>query len=210
MKRQQLDEAMQLREEARDEGLIDMELIFIRHGHGEHLSNYPHRLHTLHPGLTQQGKDQVQELRQRIEIGPQDVILVSPMKRTIDTALKLTNEHRFIVTPFVGPRMFPQNPEYTELLCDQIYTEQEVLASYSNIALLDFDTECWKTGINKIPQAQFEVYATQLLNWIRSRYEKAFIISHDGTITKYRTVLGETDLTRDDFLGEAGIYKINI
>jgi len=29
-----------------------MELILIRHGHGEHLLKYPSKLNTLHPGLT--------------------------------------------------------------------------------------------------------------------------------------------------------------
>lgn len=36
-----------------------MEFIFIRHGHGEHLNDYPNRLNTLHPSLTEYGKFQV-------------------------------------------------------------------------------------------------------------------------------------------------------
>ncbi len=37
-----------------------------------------------------------------------------------------------------------------------------------------------------------------------------FIISHDGTITNYRILLGEKGLAREDFLGEAGLYKMKI
>lgn len=40
-----------------------MEFIFIRHGHGEHLNDYPNRLNTLHPSLTEYGKFQVTQLR---------------------------------------------------------------------------------------------------------------------------------------------------
>jgi broad specificity phosphatase PhoE len=38
-----------------------MELIFIRHGHGEHNLNVPHRLSNENPRLTDKGKQQVGE-----------------------------------------------------------------------------------------------------------------------------------------------------
>ena len=63
-----------------------MEFIFIRHGHGEHLNDYPNLLNTLHPSLTEFGKFQVTQLRNEIEIDPDDLVLVSPTKRTIETA----------------------------------------------------------------------------------------------------------------------------
>ena len=68
-----------------------MEFIFIRHGHGEHLLDYPNRLNTSHPGLTDCGKMQVTQLRGQVSINSDDLVLVSPTKRTIETAMMLKN-----------------------------------------------------------------------------------------------------------------------
>lgn len=73
-----------------------MEFIFIRHGHGEHLNDYPNRLNTLHPSLTEYGKYQVTQLRKEIKIDSNDLVLVSPTKRTIETATILKNGLDFV------------------------------------------------------------------------------------------------------------------
>ena len=185
-----------------------MEFIFIRHGHGEHLNDYPNRLNTLHPSLTEYGKFQVTQLRDKIIFNSDDLVLVSPTKRTIETAMMLKNSLDFIITPLVGPRMFPQNPEFPFLACDHILSKTEITNLYGDAEILDFNLDCWEEGINRIDQDVFEGYAKQLLDWIGDRYNKIFIISHDGTITNYRILLGEKGLTRKDFLGEAGVYKM--
>jgi len=187
-----------------------MEIIFIRHGHGEHLNDYPNRLNTLHPDLTEYGMMQVGQLCNKIRFYPDDLILVSPTKRTIETALILANHFDFIVTPLVGPRMFPQNPELPFLKCDYIYSKEEILDQYKDLTILDLDIDCWKEGINRIAQDLFEGYAKKLIDWIGDQYRRIFIISHDGTITNYRIMFGETGLTRADFLGEAGMHKITL
>jgi broad specificity phosphatase PhoE len=64
-----------------------VEFIFIRHGHGEHLLDYPNQLNTLHPGLTEYGKMQVIQLRDQVTFNSDDLVLVSPTKRTIETAI---------------------------------------------------------------------------------------------------------------------------
>jgi broad specificity phosphatase PhoE len=185
-----------------------MEFIFIRHGHGEHLNAYPNRLNTLHPSLTEYGKFQVTQLRDKIIFNSDDLVLVSPTKRTIETAMMLKNSLHFIITPLVGPRMFPQNPEFPFLACDQILSKTEITNLYGDAEILDFNLDCWEEGINRIDQDVFEGYTKQLLDWIGDRYNKIFIISHDGTITNYRILLGEKGLTRKDFLGETGVYKM--
>jgi len=187
-----------------------MEIVFIRHGHGEHLIDYPNHLNTLHPGLTEYGKMQINQLRDQIKISSEDLVLVSPTKRTIETATMLTNNLNFLITPLVGPRMFPQSPEYPFLICDHIYSKVEIMDLYKNIRIVDFNLECWGEGINRIDQDLFECYAKHLLDWIKVRHDRIYFISHDGTITNYRILLGETGLTRKDFLGEAGVYKINL
>lgn len=53
-------------------GGVSVELVFIRHGHGEHLLDYPNKLNTLHPGLTKYGIHQVIQLRNQISISTDD------------------------------------------------------------------------------------------------------------------------------------------
>jgi hypothetical protein len=119
-----------------------MEFIFIRHGHGEHLNDYPNRLNTLHPSLTEYGKFQVMQIRDEIKINPDDLVLVSPTKRTIETATIMKNSMDFIISPFVGPRMFPQNPELPFLACDHILS----IAMWKGTP---FETiTCWKGDID--------------------------------------------------------------
>ncbi|MGM0883809.1 MAG: histidine phosphatase family protein [Bacillota bacterium] len=119
-----------------------MEFIFIRHGHGEHLLDYPNRLNTLHPGLTDYGKMQVTQLRDQVSFNSDDLVLVSPTKRTIETAMMLKNNLDFIITPLVGPRMFPQNPESPFLICDHIYSKADITNLYRDIKVLDFNLDC--------------------------------------------------------------------
>lgn len=186
-----------------------MEIIFIRHGHGEHLEDYPNRLHTLHPGLTELGRMQVSQLRGQFEWTNDDLILASPTKRTIETAHVLTNSNDFMISPLVGPRMFPLNPELPTFRCDQIYSKVELAVHHHGIKILDLGLDCWREGINRIDQKAFETYALELLSWCQERHNRLIIISHDGTITNYRMLLGEHGLTRENFLGEAGVYNTN-
>lgn len=187
-----------------------MEFVFIRHGHGEHLNDYPNRLNTLHPSLTEYGKFQVTQLQTLLTIDPNDLVLVSPTKRTIETAMIIENDMDFVVTPLVGPRMFHQNPKLPFLACDHILSKSEITNLYGDIEILDFNLKCWNEGINRIEQDIFEGYAKQLLNWTSENYKKVFMISHDGTITNYRILLGERGLTRKDFLGEAKVYRMKL
>ncbi|WP_236575619.1 histidine phosphatase family protein [Paenibacillus sp. USDA918EY] len=187
-----------------------MEIVFIRHGHGEHLIDYPHQLNKLHPGLTSRGISQIQTLRQELPIYDEDLVLVSPTKRTIETARILCPAKKIYVTPLVGPRMFPQNPDYPALVCDEIYTKEEVRVFDPECEVLDLGLDCWTEGINRMDQNVFEIYAGKLLDWCLGRAKRVIIISHDGTITNYRLLLGEKDLTRDDFLGEAGVFETKI
>jgi hypothetical protein len=150
------------------------------------------------------------QIRDEIKINPDDLVLVSPTKRTIETATIMKNGMDFIISPFVGPRMFPQNPELPFLACDHILSIAEITNLYGHTDILDFNFDCWKVGINRIEQNVFEGYAKQLLDWIGENDQKIFIISHGGTITNYRILLGEKGLTRKDFLGEAGVYRMTL
>lgn len=187
-----------------------MELVFIRHGHAEHLLDYPNRLNTLHPGLTDHGVKQVKQLRDQLLIGDNELVVVSPTRRTIQTAALLTRNQPFHICPLVGPRMFPQNPENTAWLCDQIYTKEEISERYPKFNIVDMEWRGGGGGINTMDPELFQKYGMELLHWCKTQGKRSVIVSHDGTITQYRILLGEQGLTRKDFLGEAGIYSMRI
>ncbi|WP_243391485.1 histidine phosphatase family protein [Paenibacillus sp. GM1FR] len=169
-----------------------MDITFIRHGHGEHLMDYPGQLNCQHPGLTELGKSQVIALRKQVVFAPEDVILISPTKRTIETAQLLTpNKNLVFFSPLVGPRMFPQNPEFVPFVCDQIYSKEELSHQYTDIRMLDLGLDCWEESINQMDAHRFKILAEQLLEWCRQQGGNTFIISHDGTISNYRILLGE-------------------
>lgn len=105
--------------------------------------------------------------------------------------------------------MFPQNPELPFLRCDEIYMKDEIAELYKEVNILDFGLNNWGDGINRIDQEHFKTYGMQLLEWCQAKGKRSIFISHDGTITNYRMLLGEKELTREDFLGEAGVFKTN-
>lgn len=98
-----------------------MKLIFIRHGEGEHTKCIPESLHTSHPSLTSKGREQAEQLNRKWQLSQDDLIIISPTIRTIETALIWSEgvDCAKVVDPRVGPRMFPVKPEWTTLPCDR-------------------------------------------------------------------------------------------
>ncbi|WP_172196581.1 histidine phosphatase family protein [Saccharibacillus qingshengii] len=173
-----------------------MEFLFIRHGQAEHNLDTPDRLNRLHPKLTDRGKRQADELKKRIRIDGGDLLLVSPTVRTLETLERLTelsDSRTAWVSPLVGPRMFPQNPEWTTLPCDIPLTREAVQAYPVNLMLRQADHEAlWRSGINTLPKAEFARLTQEMFDWITlQNARRTVIVSHDGTINAYRQLLGE-------------------
>ncbi|MCU6710375.1 histidine phosphatase family protein [Paenibacillus sp. J5C_2022] len=196
-----------------------MELIFIRHGQGLHNTNIPNRLNVVHPSLTKKGREQVASLRNAFSFCEDDLFIVSPTVRTIETANILASgllHPQKYISPLVGPRMYPLpvDPITHEVKCDWIYPLEEIQARHSDFNLLDTDDlSLWTLGINTIADTQFSILGRRMLSFMQQKVagtSRAFIIAHDGTITNYRMLLGEQGLTRADFLGEAGWYRVEV
>ncbi|WP_411346524.1 histidine phosphatase family protein [Paenibacillus sp. WLX1005] len=188
-----------------------MELIFVRHGQSEHNLNTPDRLQKVHPHLTALGVQQMQALRTKITITAHDLFVISPTIRTIESLRQLAGDHDpdlVWIHPLCGPRMYPQNPDWSTLPCDLILTIEAVSTHCPDWQVMNEQAlELWNDAVNTMPQSQFEYYAHQLLSQVKqSANARAITISHDGTINSYRELLGEQGLSRNDFLGEAGHY----
>ncbi|BBI34017.1 histidine phosphatase family protein [Cohnella abietis] len=194
-----------------------MEIIFVRHGQGLHNTDIPDRLNTENPRLTEKGREQVAHLKTVFSFNEDDVFVSSPTIRTIETTNIITSELDSVkkyVSPIVGPRMFPfpTNPEDYVLRCDMSYPLKNIINDYPDFTVLESDDqELWEKWINTLAESDFVPLGLRLISWIKKlSTNRVFIIAHDGTITYYRLLLGENGLTRSDFLGEAGWYKLEV
>jgi broad specificity phosphatase PhoE len=191
-----------------------IDLLFVRHGEGEHMLDLPRSLDMQHPRLTEAGRTQVAALKPIVGVTDVDLVLASPTPRTLETARMLCDGAgpRRYVSPLVGPRMFPQNPKYNPLRCDDLPDPNVLRREFPEFQLHPDDTtaDVW-SGINQIPGDRFAQAARELLRWCATiGASRVIITSHDGTIHNYRELLGETNLTRATFLGPAGLHRVHV
>lgn len=190
-----------------------MEVVFVRHGEGEHQLDMPRSLDTLHPRLTETGRAQVAELLGVVAVTDSDLLVVSPTSRTLETALILCGQAspaRYI-SRAVGPRLFPHKPGCVPLRCDRILDEQEIAGRYPGFEGRLDESPPPAEEINTIFQARFEAAAASLIRWCkRTGRPRLIVVSHDGSIHSYRELLGERNLTRASFLGPAGVHRAEI
>jgi broad specificity phosphatase PhoE len=191
-----------------------LELVFVRHGEGEHMLDIPRSLELKHPRLTGDGRKQIETLRPIVEITELDLVVASPTPRTLETARILCGDAgaRTYACPVVGPRMFPQDPRFNPLVCDVLLEPEVLRREFSEYQLhpTEKTSELW-SGINQIPGATFAQAAMELLRWCRqANPARVIVVSHDGTIHNYRELLGEANLTRASFLGPAGLHRVHV
>jgi phosphohistidine phosphatase SixA len=190
-----------------------MNMIFIRHGQGEHILNPPDSLQIVDPWLTEKGIDQSSRLIDRFPITADDIIIASPTRRTIQTALHWDQKRKsqMIIHNAVGPRMFPLLPASRALPCDTPLPKEDIQSQYIHIPIMESNLTSWNIGINAIEESLFEQMANEFIDWCRKQNkQKIYIVSHDGTISSYRKFLGEASITRNEFLGETGSYEVSI
>ncbi|KOP70344.1 phosphoglycerate mutase [Lysinibacillus sp. FJAT-14745] len=190
-----------------------MELIFIRHGQGEHTMDLPSSLQVKDPSLTAKGVKQVKLLRNEFPLTNNDVIFISPTRRTLQTAFILSEniDCLKIVSPFVSPRVFPIFLNKKTLPCDEIMDFERIKREYPAFEVdLNVPNELWNSGINIIPENNFIKLAEEFIaNCKLLQKEKIFIVSHDGTITSYRQWLSGQTLSRKDFPYETGWFRVS-
>lgn len=188
-----------------------MELLFVRHGQGEHTVNFPESLHITDPPLTERGRSQASKLSEEFQLNDDDMIIVSPLRRTIQTALCWNHNggSRIIIHNAIGPRMFPLLPASRSLPCDSPLSKSTLSSDFPNLSVIESDYIKWDEGINAVDEPIFHRVAKDFMDFCKSLNRKRIhIVSHDGTITSYRQFLGEESLTRQDFLTETGWHLV--
>ncbi|WP_270182328.1 histidine phosphatase family protein [Alkalihalobacillus sp. CinArs1] len=189
-----------------------MELVFIRHGQGEHTLDTPNSLHMKNPSLTKEGKEQAYLLRDTFPLDSEDMVVISPTQRTLETAQILmgTAEVKTNVSPVVSPRMFPQKQKWRTLPCDVMMKREEIERVFPTFSIdHNCPDELWKDGINTMPEKEFRIIGKAFLNWCKQKEKgNIYVVSHDGTITSYRQLTSKRLLTRDDFPKDAGWVRM--
>ncbi|PJO44721.1 histidine phosphatase family protein [Lysinibacillus xylanilyticus] len=191
-----------------------MELIFIRHGQGEHTLAIPNSLQVKNPSLTALGISQAKLLRKKFTLTDEDIVFISPLKRTLETAQiwTLHVDCRKIVSPLVSPRIFPFRENGKTLPCDKIINLETIKKDYPNLEIhMNVLPDLWLGGINTMSDSDFNNIAQQFIaNLKLLKKDRIFIVSHDGTITSYRQLISGRTLSRSDFPDETGSFQINI
>ena len=143
-----------------------MELVFIRHGQGKHTLNVPRSLHLKDPSLTPKGVKQAELLRNQFPLANNDIVFISPIRRTLQTAFIWSEniDCRKIVSPFVSPRMFPILPGKKTLPCDEIIDLEIIKKDYPDFEIdMNASLGLWTSGINVIPESKFVKIAEEFI-----------------------------------------------
>ncbi|ETT86769.1 histidine phosphatase family protein [Viridibacillus sp. FSL R5-0477] len=189
-----------------------MELVFIRHGQGEHTLDVPKSLQIEDPALTSTGVEQAMLLRNQFPLTDEDVIIISPLRRTLETVFIWSENKnvRKIVSPLVSPRIFPIHSSMKTLPCDKIMDLEIIEQDYPTFEVdSKAPIELWSDGINTLTEQQFTNLAEKFISDCKKLHkEKIYIVSHDGTITSYRQMLSGQMLTRNDFPKETGWFSV--
>ena len=178
-----------------------MNIVFIRHGHAEHLLHYPNHLDRKHPSLTLKGKRQLLVKRRSIQRLKIQLFVVSPTKRTIQSACLVTTPKNMLISPLVGPHMFPNLNSLPSYGCDQAYSLPEINYKYKTLqkdkTFYEDHHLLWNRGINRLDGNLYKRSLNRFLSKLALKYHTIAIVSHDGTITSIR-----------ECLGEAGVYQL--
>lgn len=189
-----------------------MELIFIRHGQGQHTVNLPESLSVANPSLTRIGKNQAKNLRTSHPLTEKDALIISPTLRTLQTADLWSGNIDCLkmVHPLAAPRIFPSRLAAVTLPCDELLSSERFHADFPHFHVAaNLASSLWETGINVLTEDEFSRLAEAFIDFCHSlKREKVYIVTHDGTITSYRQKISGLPLTREDFLKETESYRL--
>ncbi|MFD3447643.1 phosphoglycerate mutase family protein [Microbacteriaceae bacterium 4G12] len=182
-----------------------MELIFLRHGEGEHNTNEPGSFQILHPKLTEVGIAQVHALRKQFDVQHDEMIIASPTYRTLETA-HIFSQANLYYSYVVSPRIYPYREKANTLPCDVVLTPTEIATFYPQFQAF---CEGHMKGIdlfaiNTLPPQVFVKYIEEFVAYCKGLAKKRiFIVSHDGTIMFFKEYLLQQTFTRAHMLGTA-------
>ncbi|WP_394190965.1 phosphoglycerate mutase family protein [Paenisporosarcina quisquiliarum] len=156
-----------------------MELVFIRHGQGEHTMDVPRSLQLKDPSLKPNGVKQAELLRNKFPLTNTEIVFISLIRRSLQTAFiwSETIDCRKIVSPFVSPRMFPILPRKKTLPCDETMDLEIIIKDYPTFEIdMNASLDFWSSGINVISDSEFVKIAEEFIEVCKLSKTKKFIL----------------------------------
>ena len=108
-----------------------MKIYFIRHGEGNH--NKTEDWNILYPRLTERGREQCMKVREEMEGEEVDLILVSPLRRTLETGSIIFKDRKLVGLEYI--REYIQNP------CDYMEKIEEIRDDFKGVDLSKIEEE---------------------------------------------------------------------
>lgn len=153
-----------------------MKIYFIRHGLGHHNIEQPNNVNwnIKYPKLTDIGIKQSINVRNKINIDDIDLVIVSPLTRTLQTAENIFNKNKsnknIIALEYV--REYVKNP------CDFKEPVEEQIKKYPYI---NFDNVCNSTNMNNIESVDdLNLRINLFYDWLKNRIEKNIAVVTHG------------------------------
>ena len=171
------------------------EIFFIRHGEGYHnlfnsqLNNY----HLKFPRLTVNGLKQCFLLREKLKGKSFDRIIVSPLRRTLETAENIfSKDNKFISMESI--REFVSNP------CDFRESVQEISKEfvYIDFGLVDDEYDYNNKEEDIDINMRIDSFFSYLTN---SKYERVAVVSHGEFLRRFFKIYGnKLNINKTSFL----------
>lgn len=187
--------------------LKNKEIYFIRHAQAEHnaynqsIKNHMHDFITctkkdfVDPGLTQVGIQQIKEIAEQIGKMNFDIIFVSPLRRTIETAINLNCKSTMILSDLIREMLTTSNKNIGVALSELKKKDLNMETKFITKEKWWFDIDNNNNNSlqhNPEEREMFKLRICLFLLWIVSRKEKKIlIISHSKvykSITKKKIV----------------------
>jgi broad specificity phosphatase PhoE len=191
-----------------------MDIVFVRHGQGEHIRSVPESYQLTNPGLTELGLQEAKSLRRTLLLTEHDAVVVSPTRRALQTAELwcIGSAVEKFVHPAIGPRQFPMRYDFTTLPCDMTYEPKRLSELFADFLLPgDVPAFLWLQGINTVPVLLFEKWAEQFIAWCNQLNKKrVFMVTHDGTIAAYMQFLQAKKQSRSGLISKIGWIPLSV
>jgi len=190
-------------------------IVLIRHGQAEHNVNEDYTI--FDPALTKLGVQQSKDLSVKFSSINIDLIVVSPLRRTVQTAANIFSSEKYNSVSIIANELCRES--YGLVVCDKrsnlTAIKEEFASSKVDFSLIATEEDTWWES-DKEPPEHLEQRVREFYRFLKSRPESNIaVVTHHGFLKKFfaflRTspVSGAHIYTTDEFLNcESRIVSI--
>jgi broad specificity phosphatase PhoE len=173
--------------------------------HGQALHNVDNAYNILDPPLTALGESQARNLAPTFESIGVDLVVVSPLRRTVQTALNIFSTPRYESVPIISNELCREF--YGQLLCDKRRNLTEIRAEFeqSKVDFSQIETNedtWWET--TKEPEQHLVWRAIEFYSFLKAQPQRNIaVVTHHGFLRTFFMLLrrsphSNTQIYEDD------------